>query len=64
MVLADFFSIMLISYMFSKLNSFYLRIFLICIVAFLFSMWCFLDVRNYITAQRIIEYESWFKFLI
>ena len=64
MVLADFFSVILITYMATQITTVALRMSYVYLVAALFSVWCFIDVLNYSNAQRIFPYESWLAFLL
>jgi len=64
MVMADFFSILLIAYMLSRITTMAVKMAYIYAITIMFSTWCWLDVGNVASADRITEYESWLKFLL
>lgn len=63
-VIADFFSIILILNVVSKVSSRETRIAIFFILGSLYSTWYLIDFSNYINADRLYEYKTWLTTLI
>tara|TARA_R110001583_G_scaffold107898_1_gene256605 strand:- start:15273 stop:16373 length:1101 start_codon:yes stop_codon:yes gene_type:complete len=63
-VISDLFSLALLINIARLEKRIEIRYLLIFIISVFFSVWCFLDVNNNISGQRIFEYETWWSLYI